>query len=509
MELFVLADRKKVVSSVAGIEKESEDKMMYEYYNYENQVIPDGREQQEAELKAKALQEKQREKKARRKRWMSCISYGLVFGIVAGCAFQGVNLIGNKLQSNQAETTTEQPAEEKEEAAPATAVSATEEAAPVTMAVADVASGAMPSIVSITNKSVQEVQMMFGMGTQEYESESLGSGIIVGKNDTELLIVTNNHVIEGANTLSVSFIDNEVYEATLKGADSENDLAVIAVKLADVKESTLGQIEVAVLGDSSELVIGEPVVAIGNALGYGQSVTTGIVSALDREINMDNLSSKLIQTDAAINPGNSGGALLNMKGEVIGINSAKFASSQVEGMGYSIPISTAMPIIEDLMSRETRELVDESDASYLGITGLSVTSQVSETYGIPEGIYISEVYTDTPAQAAGLQKGDVVKKFDGISVTSITELQERLQYYKAGETVEMLIERADNGEYKEMTLTVTLGSRADANLEESDQSSSEDSSQEGPQENQSDSSSGQQTYPSYDGQQNLFDFFGY
>jgi len=483
---------------------------MYEYYNYENQVIPDKREQQEAELKARALQEKQKEKKAKTKKWMSCISYGLVFGIVAGCAFQGVNLIGSRLQGSQAEVTTEEQAvEEKEEAAPATAVSTTEEIADTTMAVADVASSTMPSIVSITNKSVQEVQMMFGMGTQEYESESLGSGIIVGENDSELLIVTNNHVIEGANTLSVSFIDNEVYEATLKGSDSENYLAVIAVKLADVKESTLGQIKVAKLGDSSELVIGEPVVAIGNALGYGQSVTTGIVSALDREINMDNLSSKLIQTDAAINPGNSGGALLNMKGEVIGINSAKFASSQVEGMGYSIPISTAMPIIEDLMNRQTRELVDESDASYLGITGLSVTSQVSETYGIPEGIYISEVYADTPAQAAGLQKGDVIKKFDGITVTSIKELQTRLQYYKAGETVEMLIERADNGEYKEMNLTVTLGARADANLEEADMSSSEEDSQEDTQESQSNGSNGQQELPGFYGQQNLFDFFGY
>ncbi len=450
---------------------------MYEYYNYESQAIPDRKEQQDAELKARARQEKQIEKKAKRRKWMSCISYGLVFGIMAGFAFQGVNLIGNQLLGNpsQMETKIEQPAAEMEEAAPVTPISTTEEIEDTTMAVADVASDAMPSIVSITNKSVQEVQMMFGMGTQEYESESLGSGIIVGENNDELLIVTNNHVIEGANTLSVSFIDNEVYEATLKGADTENDLAVIAVKLADVSESTLRQIKVAKSGDSSELVIGQPVVAIGNALGYGQSVTTGIVSALDREIDIDNLSSKLIQTDAAINPGNSGGALLNMKGEVIGINSAKFAASQVEGMGYSIPISTAMPIIEDLMSRETRELVDESDASYLGITGLSVTSQVSETYGIPEGIYISEVYSDTPAQAAGLQKGDVVKKFDGISVTSIKELQERLQYYKAGESVDILIERADNGEYKEMKLPVTLGARADANLERPDQSSGEDS----------------------------------
>ncbi len=477
MKRFVSTTYKKMFHQTRMIEKESEDKAMYEYYNYENQIFPDRKDQQEAELKARALQEKRTEKKVKRRKWMSCISYGLVFGIMAGCAFQGVNLIGNQLQGNQSqtETTTEQPAEEKEEAAPLTAVSTTEEIADATMAVADVASDAMPSIVSITNKSVQEIQMMFGMGTQEYESESLGSGIIVGENDNELLIVTNNHVIESANTLSVSFIDNEVYEATLKGADSENDLAVIAVKLADVSESTLGQTKVAKLGDSGELVIGQPVVAIGNALGYGQSVTTGIVSALDREIDIDNLSSKLIQTDAAINPGNSGGALLNMKGEVIGINSAKFAASQVEGMGYSIPISIATPIIEDLMNRETRELVDEGDASYLGITGLSVTSQVSETYGIPEGIYISEVYSDTPAQMAGLQKGDVIKKFDGLSVTSIKELQERLQYYKAGETVDILIERADNGEYKEMTLTVVLGARTDANLERSDQGSGEGS----------------------------------
>lgn len=454
---------------------------MYEYYNYENQTTPLAG-MPEADQRARAEQEKKNAKKAKRKKWMNCIAYGLVFGIVAGGAFQTINFVGNRVFNTNQETEKEETAEvttaeEKTPAVPATTVSSTE-TADASMAVADVAANTMPSIVSITNKSVQEVQMMFGMGTQEFESESRGSGIIVGQNDSELLIVTNNHVVEGAKTLTVSFIDNEAIEAAVKGTDSENDLAVIAVNTADIKESTMSQLKVATLGDSGKLVIGEPVVAIGNALGYGQSVTSGIVSAVDREVSIENLSSKLIQTDAAINPGNSGGALLNMKGEVIGINSAKFASSQVEGMGYAIPISSVTPIIEELMNRETRELVADSEASYIGISGLSVTAEVSQTYGIPEGIYISEIGDNTPAKAAGLIKGDVIKKFDGITVGSIAELQEQLKYYRVGETVDLLIARADNGEYKETTISVTLGDRNNSEYIQSAESSNEESSQD-------------------------------
>lgn len=480
---------------------------MYEYYNYENQTTS-GTGMPEADQRARAAQEKKHAKKEKRKKWMNCIAYGLVFGIVAGGAFLTINFVGNRVllvnqEAVKEETSKVETAEEKTPAVPATTVSSTE-AAGSSATVMDVAANAMPSIVAITNKSVQEVQMMFGMGTQEFESESQGSGIIVGQNDAELLIVTNNHVVEGAKTLTVSFIDNEAYEAAVKGTDSENDLAVIAVNRANIKDSTMEQIKVATLGGSDKLVIGEPVVAIGNALGYGQSVTSGIVSAVDREVGIENLSRKLIQTDAAINPGNSGGALLNMKGEVIGINSAKLASSQVEGMGYAIPISSATPTIEELMNRKTRELAADNEASYIGISGLSVTAEVSKTYGIPEGIYISEIGDNTPAKEAGLLKGDVIKKFDGITVGSIAELQGQLKYYKAGETVDLLIARTDNGEYKETTIAVTLGDRNRSEYIQSAEGSSEENSNEknGNEENSQQSESGQNGA-------DFFQYFGY
>ena len=334
----------------------------------------------------------------------------------------------------------------------------------------------MPSIVSITNKSVQEVRSIFGTGIREYQSESAGSGIIIGQNDDELLLVTNNHVVEGAKQLSVCFIDEEVCEATIKGTDADNDLAVIAVKLSDIKDSTMDSITIATMGSSDDLLIGQQVVAIGNALGYGQSVTTGIISALEREFTIDDYSAKLIQTDAAINPGNSGGALLNMKGEVIGINSAKLASAKIEGMGYAIPISTATPIIEDLMNRQTREPVDKADASYLGISGVSVSAEVSNTYNIPEGIYVSEVTKDGPAEKAGITKGDVIKKFDGASVSSMAELKDQLKYYKAGETVKILVKRSDGSEYKDVTINVTLGKRSESDLKDEEESSDTDDS---------------------------------
>ena len=351
-------------------------------------------------------------------------------------------------------------------------------AASGTLDVSTVAANVMPSIVSITNKSVQEIRSLFGRGIQQYESMSAGSGIIVGENDEELLLVTNNHVVEGAKELSVCFIDDEICSAVVKGTDPENDLAVIAVKLSDIKDSTMDEIAIATMGNSEDLVIGQQVVAIGNALGYGQSVTTGIISALDREVEIDNLASKLIQTDAAINPGNSGGALLNMRGEVIGINSAKFASSQIEGMGYAIPISTATPVIEELMNRETREAVDKKDAGYLGITGVSVTQEVSKTYNIPEGVYISEAEKNGPADKAGITKGDVIKKFGGITVSSISDIKEQLQYYKAGEKVKVLLKRSNGTEYEDVTVEVTLGKRSEADIEEDEKEEEQKQEQE-------------------------------
>lgn len=346
--------------------------------------------------------------------------------------------------------------------------------------VSDIASATMPSIVSITNKSVQEVQNyfdMFGMGgqMQEQEVESAGSGIIVGQNDTELLIVTNNHVVENADTLSVAFVDNEVYEAAIKGTDADNDLAVVAVKLEEISDDTMSEIKAIQLGDSENLQVGEQVVAIGNALGYGQSVTTGIVSAVDRQL--DEASCNLIQTDAAINPGNSGGALLNMQGQLVGINSAKLASTEVEGMGYAIPVSVAQPIMEDLMSRTTREKVSEDQASSIGIKGVDVDSETAETYGMPQGAYVAEVNEGSAAEKAGLKEGMIITKFDGTSVKSMSDLKAQLAYYAAGETVNLTVSVADNGEYQEKDLQITLDA-ADKTEETNSEQEGENSFQE-------------------------------
>lgn len=364
--------------------------------------------------------------------------------------------------------------------------SSEEQTASGTLDVSAVASSVMPSIVSITNKSVQEVQNyfnMFGYGghSQQVESESVGSGIIIGKNDSELLIVTNYHVIQNADTLSASFIDNSVCEANLKGTDPDNDLAVIAIPLSSISDSTMSQIKVATIGDSDALKVGEQVVAIGNALGYGQSVTTGIVSATNRTISTsstqdaENLPS-YIQTDAAINPGNSGGALVNMNGEVIGINSAKLASTEVEGMGYAIPVSRVSDIIETLMNETTRTKVAEDQQSALGISGLTVDSSVTGAYGIPSGVYVAEVTENGSAQAAGIKAGDVITKFDGKTVSDIQELKDMLQYYAAGETVSVTVKTPGTANtYVERELSVTLGSAASAESTSETQSESADS----------------------------------
>jgi serine protease Do len=339
--------------------------------------------------------------------------------------------------------------------------------------VSDVAAAVMPAVVSITNKSVQEVQNLFGTygmygyggqgRTYQYETESCGSGIIVGENDEELLICTNYHVVEDATEITVGFVDDEVYEAVVKGTDSSNDLAVVAVQLSDISDDTMSQIKIAEIGDSDSLLIGEQVVAIGNALGYGQSVTTGIVSALNRSLDLDGYTTaQLIQTDAAINPGNSGGPLLDMNGRVVGINSAKAASSGVEGMGYAIPISTAKDIIEDLMNKKTRtETVSEEDSAFIGIVGQDVSDEMASLYGIPQGIFITEVSSGSPAEEAGLKKGDIITKFDGTEVSSMSDLKSLLAYYAAGEDVTLVISKANDGEYEESKVDITLGAAAD------------------------------------------------
>ena len=337
--------------------------------------------------------------------------------------------------------------------------------------VAQVAKDAMPSVVTISTMSVEEMRSFFG-GTQQYKVEGAGTGVIVGKNDSELLIATNNHVVEGATSLSVGFIDQESVAGEVKGTDVDNDLAVVAVKLSDIPDDTMKQIKVATVGDSDDLQLGDQVVAIGNALGYGQSVTSGYVSALDRDLTLTDQSGTtinstgLIQTDAAINEGNSGGALLNMKGELIGINEAKTASSStgtaVDNIGFAIPIDKAEKSLQQLMNLTTREKVDASQASYLGIAGQDVSEEAKELYGIPSGVVIAEVVKNGPADEAGVKKGDILTGLDGRSIGSMAQLQDVLQYYAAGEKVDIVVQRSDNGSYQEQTLSITLGSAEEA-----------------------------------------------
>ena len=364
--------------------------------------------------------------------------------------------------------------------------------------VSDIAAEAMPSVVSITTKSIQEVQNYYGMfgmyggyaPSQEEEVEGSGSGIIIGKNDEELLIATNYHVVEGADTLSVSFIDNNSYEGTVKGYEENKDLAVVSIPLEDISDDTMEQISIATIGSSDDLVVGEQVIAIGNALGYGQSVTTGIVSAKNRRMDStsgsfssdedDNRNGvNLIQTDAAINPGNSGGALLNMNGEVVGINSAKLASTEVEGMGYAIAVSDVSDILENLMNEEPREKLDEGENGVLGISGRTV-SEEGQVYGIPQGVFVGEVTEGGPAEEAGIKVNSIITEFAGKSVVSIDQLVNYLQYYEPGEEVEVVLQVQDGDTYKEKTVTVTLGENENKDKAENKDESAEEDAPEQP-----------------------------
>ena len=404
----------------------------------------------------------------------------VLFGGVAAGTFQGVgSLIGTSAKSET------QAAASTKSSLLKTTSSTTSKG---TMDVTDIVKSAMPSIVSITSKSVQEVENYFGMfggrnSIQQQEVESAGSGIIIGKNDSELLIATNNHVIDGAETVSVSFVDNETYEATIKGTDSSKDLAVVAVPLSSISSDTMSKISVAAIGDSSKLEVGEQVVAIGNALGYGQSVTTGIVSATNRTLDSEDSSEasydgiSLIQTDAAINPGNSGGALLNMNGEVVGINSAKLASTEVEGIGYAIAISDVTDTLESLMNEETRDKVDNHGV--LGITAQSVDSEVSEAYGVPEGVLVRDVTEDGAADEAGIEAKSIITKFAGKVVTTKEQLVDFLSYYEPGEDVELTLEVPDGKGYKEEMVTVTLGENTNTQSTDSkDNGDGQESSQD-------------------------------
>lgn len=382
-------------------------------------------------------------------KWIKFLCFALVFGLVAGAAFQVGNAAVGKILGTSA-TDGGQNVSKIDN----TKITANSNST-ISSEVADIAEQAMPSAVSITNMSVQQVQSFFG-GIQEMESTSVGSGIILAQNDSELLIITNNHVVEGNKTLTVSFIDEESVKAQVKGTDAAKDLAVIAVSLKDIKSSTMEKIKIASLGDSDKLKVGEPVIAIGNALGYGQSVTTGIVSAKDREIY--SVDGKLIQTDAAINPGNSGGALLNANGEVIGINTAKAATEMTEGMGYAIPITSVSDVIDSLVNRETRTKLEEGEQGWLGIKGVDVTAESSQMYGMPIGVYISDFTTNGAAKDAGLKKGTVITAIDGITVDSMAALKEQLMYYRPGEKVEITVQTMNGkGSYEESKVEVTLG----------------------------------------------------
>ena len=428
------------------------------------------------------------------KKAATAVALAVIFGLVAGAVFQGVNIAADKYRDNNSSSTQIGKTETVTGTEESTDGSSTESSVKSIVAesgtVAGVAQATMSSIVAITSVSVQEIPSFFGYGTRQYQSAGSGSGIIVGENDSELLIATNNHVVSGATTLTVCFAGGDVVgaeeetqamasgdsitdssdssvdvnnavSAKIKGTDEENDLAVIAVEKSDIPEETMNEIKIAQMGSSDDLVVGEQVVAIGNALGYGQSVTSGWVSALNRTISTeDGDTSGLIQTDAAINPGNSGGALLNMKGEVIGINAAKYAHSQVEGMGYAIPISKAEPILEELMNRETRDKIeDTSKVGYMGIKAADLTTEAIQMYNMPAGAFLTEVTPGGAADKAGIKKGDIVVKLDGQKVSGKNDLVDKLQYYESGETVEVVIARANNGEYKEETVEVTLGSK--------------------------------------------------
>ena len=387
----------------------------------------------------------------------------LLFGTVAGGTMFAVNTVGELVKGRYTTESTSEPVTVAQAETSGNTGSGGNGGVPVTAAiqtdVSAIVEKAMPSEVAINNTMLLQHQTWFGP-SQTIEVPSSGSGIIVGQNDEELLIVTNNHVVEDSRELTVTFIDNEPVTAAIKGTDSDSDLAVIAVKLSDIPAETMSRIKVAVMGDSDALKVGQGVIAIGNALGYGQSVTVGYVSALDREVHAeDDTTRHLLQTDAAINPGNSGGALLNMNGEVIGINAAKYSSTEVEGMGYAIPISQAQDIINELMNKKTRVAVDERKQGYLGIQGQNIDETAAAMYGMPRGIYVYKITEDSAASRSTLREKDIITKFDGQTVRTMEDLKEMLTYYEGGDTVNLTVQSLENGEYVERTVEITLGTK--------------------------------------------------
>lgn len=475
----------KEISHAGVVQRQQEENSGFYHYTYHNGQQNVGQmPQQEGSGKKKG--------KNGRPLWKSfavCAGMALVFGVVASAAFQVTGFVGNRIVPGETEMTvgtadTVPQTEAKDDMKTASTDSIVSGGA---ADITQVAKNAMPSIVAITNKGVEEVQSMFFGRTYQQETESAGSGVIVSQNDTELLIATNNHVVEGAQELSVCFtVDAEdpedaVVQAVTKGTDPSHDLAVVAVKLADIPDEIKSQIKVIQIGDSDALEMGQQVVAIGNALGYGQSLTVGYISALDREVTVDDVTNNMIQTDAAINFGNSGGALLNTAGELIGINSVKAASEGVEGMGYAIPMKTAQPILDELMNRVTRTEVDASEMGYMGVVPRDVSDEAKEVYNMPAGAFIYEVSEGSPAEAAGIKKGDIITKMDGQTISSSDDLYDRMNYYKAGETIDVVVATAEGGEYVERTVSVTLGARPADEGTSSQQTEAEEQNEQGQQ----------------------------
>lgn len=429
----------------------------YNYYNPEGQQ---GNTQYSGQPNTPGSHHKGPRKKVPK----AAVAAGLavLFGVVASAAFLTSNIVGNKVLGLDKGTSAS-----ANSTSPVNGTSLTKTSSVVTSDVSSVVASVMPSIVSITNMSVQQVQDFFG-GVSQQKIESAGTGIIIAQNDKELLVVTNNHVVEGSQTLTVTFNDNSSLKANVKGTDPAHDLAVIAVPVNTIPKKTMEAIKTATLGDSKKLKVGEPAIAIGNALGYGQSVTTGVISALNRESTTQDpvtgqskpSDTKLIQTDAAINPGNSGGALVNANGEVIGINSAKLVGNAVEGVGYAIPISDVSDIITNLMNQKTKAKVSEADRGYLGIEGFDVTSEYAQRFSMPLGVYITDVTDGGGANAAGIKKGGVITELNGTAIDSMSTLQEQLKYCAKGDNVTLKVQVPGNdGNYKENSYKVTLGAK--------------------------------------------------
>lgn len=456
-------------SYTEGNAENQEDARRARFYQTTDQSNPSGMDNSSSNQTKGAFGKKKKQKMSGMKKQhgfgmmvIKCAALALVFGLVSGTVFYGTGMaFEHTTGANKAsaELTADSTGSNQKAVPNGGSLSATNVSTATTVTdVSDIVENVMPSIVSITNMGQMEADF-FGRTFQQ-ETSSAGSGIIMGQTDEEIYVATNNHVVANSNQLTVNFIDDQQVTAEIKGTDASTDLAVLAVKVKDIPSDTMSKIKVATVGNSDEIKVGQSVVAIGNALGYGQSVTTGVISAVDREVTVQDettgasITNDLLQTDAAINPGNSGGALLNMNGEVIGINSVKYSDTEVEGMGYSIPISAAEPIINDLI---TREVVDESNSAFLGVSGQDVTGELSQSFGMPEGLYITMVTENSAAAQAGIKNGDVITEFDGRKVKSMESLQDIMQYYAAGTEVEVTLQINENGEWKEQKVTVTLG----------------------------------------------------